>query len=57
MRPVCLPHNLIKDKLIDLLKEPSREKALLSLHVMTEMPFLLQKKKTKNYHAWSYQNV
>ena len=26
-----------------LLKEPSREKALLTLHVMTEMHFLLQK--------------
>ena len=38
-----LPHNLFKDKLIDLLKEPSREKALLTLHVMTEMHFLLQK--------------
>ena len=34
-----LPHNLIKDKLI----EPSREKALLTLHVVTEMHFLLQK--------------
>ena len=32
-----LPHNLIKDKPIDLLKEPSRERALLTLHVMTEM--------------------
>ena len=33
-----------------------REKALLTLHVMTEMHFLLQKK-TKKYHAWSCQNV
>ena len=31
-----------------LLKEPSREKALLTLHVMTEMHFLLQKKKLEN---------
>ena len=38
-----LPHNLIKDKLIDLIERPSREKALLTLHVMTEMHFLLQK--------------
>ena len=29
--------------LLILLKEPSREKALLTLHVMTEMHFLLQK--------------
>ena len=39
-----------------LLKEPSREKALLTLHVMTEKHFLLQKK-PKKYHAWSCQNV
>ena len=38
-----LPHNLIKDNLLNLLKEPSREKALLTLHVVTEMHFLLQK--------------
>ena len=39
-----LVHNLIKDiNILILLKEPSREKALLTLHVMTEMHFLLQK--------------
>ena len=38
-----------------LLKEPSREKAHLTLHLMTEMHFLLQKN-LKN-HAWSCQNV
>ena len=38
-----LPHNLIKINLLILLKEPSRENALLTLHVMTEMHFLLQK--------------
>ena len=38
------------------MKEPSREKALLTLHVMTEMHFLLQKN-LKKYHAWSCQNV
>ena len=38
-----LPHNLIKENLLILLKEPSREKALLTLHVVTEMHFLLQK--------------
>ena len=32
-----LPHNLIKDKLIDLI-----ERTFLTLHVMTEMHFLLQ---------------
>ena len=33
-----LPHNLLI-----LLKEPTRENALLTLHVMTGMHFLLQK--------------
>ena len=51
-----LPHNLIKDKLIDLIEVPSREKGLLTLHVVTEMHFLLQKN-LKKYHAWSCQNV
>ena len=34
---------LLKINLLILLKEPSREKALLTLHVMTEMHLLLQK--------------
>ena len=38
-----LPHNLIKDKRIDLIEKPSREKALITLHVTTEMHFLLWK--------------
>ena len=38
------------------MKETSRGKALLTLHVMTEMHFLLQKT-LKKYHAWSSQNV
>ena len=33
----------IKRDLLILLKEPSREKALLTLHVVTVMHFLLQK--------------
>ena len=33
----------LKINLLILLKEPSREKALLTLHVVTEMHFLLQK--------------
>ena len=43
------------DTLLILLKEPSREKALLTLHVMTEMHFTSESPKT--YHAWSCQNV
>ena len=34
------PHSLIKINVLILLKESSREKALLILHVMTEMHFL-----------------
>ena len=33
----------LKINLLILLKEPSRERALLTLHVMTEMHFLLRK--------------
>ena len=54
MRPVCLLMIfplftllyliiLFGINLLILLKEPSREKALLILHVMTDMHFLLQK--------------
>ena len=38
-----LTHNLIKDKLIDLIKEPFREKALLTLHILTDMHFYFRK--------------
>ena len=54
MRPVCLLMIFLlftllyliiqlKINLLILLKVPSREKALLTLHVVTEMHFLLQK--------------
>ena len=48
--------NKWKWDLLILLKEPSREKALLTLHVMTEMHFFTSEK-PKKYHAWSCQNV
>ena len=53
-----LPHNLIKDKLIDLTekKKTSREKALLTLHIMAEKCFFTSEKPRK-YHAWLCQNV
>ena len=66
MRPVYLlmifliyttfPHTLIKDNLLILLKEPTREKAPLTLFVMTEMHFF-NSEKPKKYHACSCQNV
>ena len=54
MRPVCLlmifstlnttlPHNLIKDKLIDLTERTFQREGYPYLHVMTEKHFLLQK--------------
>ena len=68
MQPVCLLMIFLlftllyliiqlKINLLILLKEPSIEKALLTLHVTTETHFLLQKKKHKKYHTWSCQNV
>ena len=67
MRPVCLLIiflfftllyliTKLKINLLILLKEPSREKALLTLHVMTEILFFALEK-PKKYHAWSCQNV
>ena len=54
---ITLAHSFIKDILIDLfLKKKSIEKALLTLHVTTEVHFLLWKTPLK-YHAWSSQNV
>ena len=38
-----LPHNLIKDKLIDLIERTFQREGSLILHVMTKMHFLLQK--------------
>ena len=43
-----LPYNLLK---INLLKEPSIEKALLTLYVTTETHFLLQKKLQNIMHG------
>ena len=41
----------LKINLLILLKEPFREKALLTLHVMTEMRFLLRKNQIKIMHG------
>ena len=49
-----LPHNLIKDKLIDII-ERTLQREGLTLHVMTECIFTSEK--PKKYHAWSCQNV
>ena len=62
MRPVCLLMIFLlftllyliiqlKINLLILLKEPSRAKALLTLHVMTEMHFLLQKNLNNFMHG------
>ena len=44
MGGVTLYACLIKDKLIDLLKEPLIEKALLTLHVITKTRFFTSEK-------------
>ena len=46
-----ISHEIIVINLLILLKEPSREKALLTLHVMTEMHFLLQKSLKNTMHG------
>ena len=67
MRPICLRmifllftllYLIIWLKIIlkILLNEPSREKVLLTLHVMTENSFVTPEK-SKEYHARSCQNV
>ena len=51
-----LPHNLIKDKLIDLIERTFQREGSPYLACNDRNAFLLQKK-PKNYHAWSCQNV
>ena len=51
-----LPHNLIKDKLIDLIERTFQREGSPYLANNDRNAFLLQKK-TKKYHAWSSLNV
>ena len=53
-----LPHNLIKEKknLLILLKEPSIEKAFLTLHCNDRNVFFTLEK-SKKYHVWTLQNL
>ena len=51
-----LPHNLIKDKLIDLIERTFQREGSPYLACNDRNAFLLQKK-PKKYHAWSCQNV
>ena len=50
-----LPHNL-KINLLIILKEPSKEKALITLHELTENAFYTSEQ-PKKYRVWSCQNV
>ena len=66
MRPVCLLmifstlyttiHNLIKNKLIDLIERTINREGSTYL-ACNERNALLLQKKLKKYHAWSCQNV
>ena len=51
-----LPHNLIKDKLIDLIERTFQREGSPYLACNDGNAFLLQKT-LKKYHAWSCQNV
>ena len=52
-----LHHNLIKDKLIDLIERTFKREGSPYLAGNDINAFLLQKKKKNIYHAWSCQNV
>ena len=52
-----LPHNLIKDKLIDHIERTFQRKGSPYLACNDRNVFLHRGKKTKKYHAWSCQNV
>ena len=67
MQPVCLlmifllftllfTHNLIKDKLIDLIQRIFNREGSSYLACNDRNAFFTSKK-PKNYHAWSCQNV
>ena len=67
MRPVCLlmifstlyttlPHNLIKDKLIDLIERTFQREGSPYLACSDRNAFFTSEK-PKKYHAWSCQNV
>ena len=51
-----LPHNLIKDKLINLIERTFQREGSHYLACNDRNAFLLQKN-IKKYHAWSCQNV
>ena len=51
-----LPHNLIKDKLIDLIERTFQRKGSPYLACNNRNAFFTSKK-PKKYHAWSCQNV
>ena len=53
-----LPHNLIKEKLIDLIERAFYEKeGKLYLACNDKNAFFTSKDHNKGYHLWSYQNV
>ena len=53
---VTLPHNLIKDKLIDLFERTFNSEGSPFLACNDRNAFYFGKK-TKKYHAWSCQSV
>ena len=52
-----LPHNLIKDKLIDLTERTFQREGSPYLACNDRNAFFTSEKKLKKYHAWSCQNV
>ena len=52
-----LPHNLIKDKLIDLIERTFQREGSPCLACNDRNAFFFTSEKPKKYHAWSCQNV
>ena len=52
-----LPHNLIKDKLIDLIERTFQREGSPYLACNDRNAFFLLQKNLKKYHSWSCQNV
>ena len=68
MRPVCLlmicstlfttlPHNLIKDKLIDLIEKKIFNRESSPYLACNDRGVFFTSEKPKTYHVWSCQNV
>ena len=52
-----LPHNLIKEKLLDLIERTFFKKEGKLYRVMIRKPFYISTDHYRGYHLWSFKNV